>query len=299
MEQQTRGVLRERYYQSLLDLRDLCQKRSRRAAKLQAFETMQSAGVAYFNAHDFLIALGSRTGAADDGTWYTDRAETAENLLDLIAEFHKALRRYADDLDVPRELIKPSPSAYANLQRLVKHHNPSCAAALRTRFEQLGLPTQGFDLEASERPRRERWQDDAEAPRGRGEPTTVIFDNRQIMNNHGNIQGCNVAVGGSSISESSANYESNADLSAALKALKPLVQGVAAEQRQAVEDALRALVTSVEEDSVPREQVMAAAETVVKSSPAMMDRFKEIAGKIGLSLVSSTIFHALKAVVIQ
>jgi hypothetical protein len=59
LEQQTRGALRERYKKSLLDFWDLCQKRSRRAAKQRAFEAMQSAGLDYFNAHDFLIALGT------------------------------------------------------------------------------------------------------------------------------------------------------------------------------------------------------------------------------------------------
>ena len=118
------------------------------------------------------------------------------------------------------------------------------------------------------------------------------YDNS--MNIHGNIQGSNVAGGGSNVSGSTATFTTTGDLADALKALKPLVQGVVAEQRQAVEAALTALVSAAETDSVPQEQIASAAATVAAASPPLRDRLKEIAGKLGLNLASSGIVQGLK-----
>jgi hypothetical protein len=117
------------------------------------------------------------------------------------------------------------------------------------------------------------------------------------MNVHGNIQGSNLAVGGSSVAGSSATYNNNADLAEALKALKPLIGEVAAEQRQAVESALDKMVEATMKN-VPVAQVAEvkpAVEEVAKASPTLGTRLKEIGGKIGTSLASSAIFQAIKS----
>jgi hypothetical protein len=114
------------------------------------------------------------------------------------------------------------------------------------------------------------------------------------MNFHGPVQGANVAGPGATITGSTATYNNNTDLAAALKALKPLIAEVASEQRQAVESALHQLVEATHKD-IPVAQVAPALETVAKASPTLAQRLKDIGSKIGLSLMASSIFQAIKS----
>lgn len=124
----------------------------------------------------------------------------------------------------------------------------------------------------------------------------VFHHHGPTMNFHGNIQGSNVAAGGSSISGSSATYTNNAELADALKALKPLVQEVVENQREAVEAAIGLLVRATTDQTVSTDEVevQKAAEIVAASSPALKERLTGIAQKIGQSLLGSSIFQGLK-----
>jgi hypothetical protein len=110
----------------------------------------------------------------------------------------------------------------------------------------------------------------------------------------GPIQGSNVAVGGSSISNSSATYTTNAELAEALKGLKPLIREVTESQRDAVAVALDVLVEATQK-AIPVAQVAQATDTLAKSSPSFTDRLKDITGKIGIGLLSSTLVQGIKA----
>ncbi len=117
------------------------------------------------------------------------------------------------------------------------------------------------------------------------------------MNFHGNVQG-NIAGPGANITGSTATYNDNADLVAALKALKPLIGEVAAEQRQAVSAALDAMVEATTKN-VPVAQiadVQPAVAQVAAASPTLKDRLAGIGGNLGLSLTGSAIFQAIKMV---
>jgi hypothetical protein len=113
------------------------------------------------------------------------------------------------------------------------------------------------------------------------------------MNFHGPVQGSNVAGPGASIADSTAAYNTNADLAEALKALRPLISDVVEGQKDAVEKALAVLVEATHKD-VPVAQVAQATETVAKASPTLGERLRDISGKIGLSLVASALVQGIK-----
>jgi hypothetical protein len=118
----------------------------------QALQDYHSAAVAYFNAFEHLICLGSQTGADKDATWYTHHAETAANLLETIEIHYRSLAAKGDELRLSRDMFKPSLKAYSNMQRLVSKTDAGCAAHLRAVFVAGGLPVLGFDTEESEKP---------------------------------------------------------------------------------------------------------------------------------------------------
>lgn len=114
------------------------------------------------------------------------------------------------------------------------------------------------------------------------------------MNFHGPVQGANIAGSRANISGSTAAYNNNADLMEALKGLKPLIHEVAANQREAVTNALQVLIDASEKD-IPAAQVAEAANAVSKASPTLGERLKDIGSKISLSLASSAIFQGIKS----
>jgi hypothetical protein len=118
-----------------------------------ALRKCHTAGTDYFNAYERLISLGFLLGADKNQTWYTDKAETAANLLDTISRHYSTILSSAAEFDTPDLSLKPSHGAFANMQRLVKRNDPPFATTLRDQFVRMGLPVHGFDTEASDSPR--------------------------------------------------------------------------------------------------------------------------------------------------
>lgn len=124
----------------------------------------------------------------------------------------------------------------------------------------------------------------------------VVFHHHDYSTNvHGNIQGSNVATGGSSISESTATYSTAEDLAGALKALHPLVGEVAARDRIQVGAAVQVLIDAAHDKSIGAERVAEATRVIADKSPSMGQRLRELAGKVGISLVSSAIVQGIKS----
>lgn len=133
-----------------------------------------------------------------------------------------------------------------------------------------------------------------------GRETMLVFhyhDNREqdhSMIFHGNVQGANIAGPGATVSGSTATYNSNTDLAEALKALKPLIGEVAAEQRLAVESALDSLVEATRKD-IPVAMVAPAVEAVANASPTLLERLKDISMRLGVGLGCAGIVQAIKS----
>ncbi len=115
----------------------------------EALSEFHNAGVVWFNQWGRLIAVGSLTGADQSATWHTYQAETALNLMETIPGHYSAVFTAAQRLGVPPETFRPSPTAFAELQRLAAVTFPSSAEPARAAFASLGLPTIGFDMQES------------------------------------------------------------------------------------------------------------------------------------------------------
>jgi hypothetical protein len=144
-------VLKERYESSLQSFLALPQDAAHVTDRRNSLQEWHAAGVRYFNAFERLISLGALAGADRDNTWYTDKAETAANLLETIENHYRTLAVKADELRLSRDLFKPSVKAYSNMQRLVKATDNAHATELRGRFASANLPTHGFDTNESKK----------------------------------------------------------------------------------------------------------------------------------------------------
>lgn len=145
-------ALRADYENATVAFTTLVAGRSKREDRLAAFNAWHRAGLTLFNAHDRIIALGSLLKADLNPTWYTDRAETAANVLEVVCQHYETVSQWVDDLKLAAHSLRPSPTAFANMQRLVEETHPEIARKLRQDHVKLNLPTHGFDTPASEKP---------------------------------------------------------------------------------------------------------------------------------------------------
>jgi hypothetical protein len=144
--------LRGRFKESSESYRELNDRRSRKEDRLKAFHAFHSAAIEFFNAHDRVSAVGARVNADKNPTWYTDRAETAVNLLDTICKHYQAVYDRSADFQLNPATFRPSITAFANIQRIAMSTHPDIARRYRDEFARLNLPTHGFDKDESERP---------------------------------------------------------------------------------------------------------------------------------------------------
>jgi hypothetical protein len=138
---------------------------------------------------------------------------------------------------------------------------------------------------------------------GRISPTTVgqIFYRCIMGDKHfvqGN-QGSNIATGNSRISSSSARYQSLADAKAALDSLKQHIDEVDASQREEVLASIGLLIAAIEDSTIPKSRVVAAAETIANASDALKRALRDLAigaaGSLGATGIWEGIQYALGA----
>lgn len=129
-----------------LSLQEFLAKANRGTGELlDAFNKFHDAGVKFFNAHDRAIPLDSRLNADLNPTCYTDRAETSANVLETICHHYGTVRHWGEELGIAADSLRPSLTAFANMQRRVAETQPDIAAQLRAEFVRLELPARGFD----------------------------------------------------------------------------------------------------------------------------------------------------------
>lgn len=127
--------------------------------KQSRLREFHQAGVACFNAFEKSIPWSSLLRADDDTDWYTEKGETAANLLGTIAKHFQVIQTKASEAGLSSsDCPPPSPTAYAAMQRIAKDVVPGEADKLREKFISLDLPTHGFDHAAKEKPRMSTWQ---------------------------------------------------------------------------------------------------------------------------------------------
>jgi hypothetical protein len=126
------------------------------------------------------------------------------------------------------------------------------------------------------------------------EAMMVFHHHDHSMTVHGNIQGSNLATGGSSISGSAATFTNNEELAYALKGLEPLIHDIAEGQRGTVEQALKLLIQATQDSSITKERVAEATKAIAANSPTMSQRLKDIAGKVGIELITSSVIKGIE-----
>lgn len=112
----------------------------------------QRKGNSYFNFVENFVGDSGLLGAHQNGLWITGFAEDCYAILESVVKHFQFLRTYSEDFaQLEGNNIKPSPHAYANMQRLVKEYLPSEQSdQLKELFITNKLPFGGFDMQAIE-----------------------------------------------------------------------------------------------------------------------------------------------------
>jgi hypothetical protein len=123
----------------------------------------------------------------------------------------------------------------------------------------------------------------------------IVFEHHDKSTHlHGNFQGSNIAIGGSTVSASTTNYATSEDLARALTSLKPLIHDLVGPQREVVDNALDLLTRASHDSSVTEEQVANAAQTICVIAPTIYSRIKDIAGTVSAVIAKQTLILVLK-----
>ena len=131
--------------------------------------------------------------------------------------------------------------------------------------------------------------------------TKRIF-RKVIMNEnyHGDVQkiegvyGSNLATGQARISSSHATYTNTADAGTALLALKQHIQEVSEADRTKVEEAITLLIVAIQDNTIPKSRIVAAAEIVAAASDRMKQTLRELSIGVSGSLVASGVWEGIR-----
>ena len=118
------------------------------------------------------------------------------------------------------------------------------------------------------------------------------------MNVQGNISGSNIAVDGSTVSNSSANVTTindNADLLQAVQALRNLMNQVEQDKQQEVEASIEVLEGAVVDTSISRSAIAKSVE-IVSQVPVMRQHLENLAIGVGGNLAASGLVEAIRFV---
>jgi hypothetical protein len=135
-----------------------------------------------------------------------------------------------------------------------------------------------------------------------GEATEVPREAMYVFHYHGptttiqgGIHGSNVGIAGSTVAESSATYQTGADLAEAIRALTPLVGEITQPHRAVVEAALQTLADTAAGEPATPEQIAEAVRNVSEASPTLRERLKKIGGQVGTTIAGSAVTVAIKS----
>lgn len=133
--------------------------------------------------------------------------------------------------------------------------------------------------------------DEAQVP----ESLLYVFNLSHSVVVQGNVQGANIANSGSTVSGSTATFESAKEFADSLSLLADLLNTVKTELREEVSNAIEVLKASLLGSQISEDEVKQAAVVIASSSPQMKAKIKEFLGRLGTSLIGSTIFQAIKS----
>ena len=135
-------------------------------------------------------------------------------------------------------------------------------------------------------------------------PATVhqIFES-VIMNNetfHGDVQkfqnvsGSIIATDSAKISSSHASCSSAAEVIAAFNVLKSYMDDVSNAQRAGVTESIDLLAAAIEDSSIPKSRIVAAAETIATASDRMKRGLRDLSIGVTGSMTASAIWEGVR-----
>nr|WP_298114087.1 hypothetical protein [uncultured Pseudomonas sp.] len=109
----------------------------------------QQKATAYFNSAENFVGDSELLGARHSKHWAQGFAEDCSTILESMVQHFELLRLEFNNLGLsPVESCEPSPTAFANMQRMVVQYLPKRQEALRKIFEDNRLPVYGFHNKA-------------------------------------------------------------------------------------------------------------------------------------------------------
>lgn len=142
------AVLKEIYKEALKNY--IFHESSDLQASFRAILDCQQSGANYFNFVEEFVGNSSLLGAHASPLWVQGFAEDCGEILKSMPSHFQLLHDgFLKFDDFPSDKIKPSGTAYANMQRMtVKHLKPIESSGIKRMFEDAGLPVYGFKNEA-------------------------------------------------------------------------------------------------------------------------------------------------------
>jgi len=112
----------------------------------------------------------------------------------------------------------------------------------------------------------------------------------------GTVQGSNIATGNAEIRNSTAQYNTPADVAAELRALKSLASEFSKTNQATITQALDFLASATESEDADVNEVIETVQTVAELSPTISSRLKGLLVGASSSLLGSAIMEGLKVV---
>src|SRR5262249_42731115 len=95
------------------------------------------------------------------------------------------------------------------------------------------------------------------------------------------------------VQDSHAGDRNDADAAEAIRSLREFIVDVAEEKRSEIDGSIELLVRAIETNTVPKPEVVAAAETIAKGSPRLSSRLKAIGATLANKLSDAIITKAI------
>lgn len=123
----------------------------------------------------------------------------------------------------------------------------------------------------------------------------VVFHHHDYSTNiSGTVQGSNIATGNAQITNSTAQFNTPADVAAELRALKSLASEFTKANQATIQQSLEFLAAAAEAGDGDPEAVAEQAKTICEISPTITKRLKGLLSGITSSLAGSAIMEGLK-----
>lgn len=112
----------------------------------------------------------------------------------------------------------------------------------------------------------------------------------------GNVRGSNIATGSAQITNSTAQFNTPADVAAELRALTSLASEYSKTNQATITQALDFLADAAESENADIDEIAEKAQTIAEISPTISSRLKGLVSGASASLIGSAIMEGLKLV---